>query len=100
MGKLGKDGANKYMREIWQACGTKLVTDSLYGDRDGHLRLAREIGAALPDFNDEGQKAILMGSYSVIYVRACFLRPKLDAKEWIGAMRIGRQRAMEIYKAY
>ncbi len=98
MGSIGKDGANEYMRRMFRACGNKLIADGLYGNRDGHLRLAREIGAALPDFNDEGQKEILSSSYSVIYVRACLLRPILDAKEWVGAMQLGKQRAMNLKK--
>lgn len=85
------DGAKEYMRKMYHACGQKLTEAGLYGGKTGHLRLAREIGAALNDFSPAGQKEILSGSYSVIYVRACSLRPVLDAKEWISAMMAGKE---------
>jgi hypothetical protein len=85
--------ANEYMAKMRQACGVKLVHGGLYGGRDGHLRLAREIGYALNDFNDNQQRHILTSSYSVIYVRACFLNPTLDAKDWINEMIKGKRKA-------
>jgi len=90
--------AQDYMNRMYHACGTKLIEDGLYGGRDGHLRLAREIGASLPDFTPKEQKDIIAGSYSTIYVRACNLRPILDAKEWIGAMLVG-QKEMEKWRS-
>ena len=39
------------------------------------------------NFDKAGQAHILHGSYSVIYVSGCLLRPILDAKEWMNEMR-------------
>jgi len=35
----------------------------------------------LNDFNEAGQKTILSGSYEMIYVAGCNLKPILNAKE-------------------
>lgn len=75
--------SKQYMANIYNACGDKLVNGGLYSGKDGHLRLAREIGYALNEFDAKGQRDILSGSYSIIYVRACFLKPMLNAKEWM-----------------
>ena len=84
--------ANDYMGQIYSACEDKLISGGLYGGREGHLRLAREIGYALNDFDLNGQKTIISGSYSTIYVRACVLKPILDAKEWISELLCGKSR--------
>lgn len=76
------------MESIRNACGMKLVEpNSIYYGLDGHVRLAHEIGYALNDFCETDRQEILKGSYSCIYVRACFLKPILDAKEWIECMK-------------
>lgn len=46
----------------------------------------------LNDFNEAGQKTILSGSYGMIYVTGCELKPILDAKEWIEEMKKGKVR--------
>lgn len=82
--------ATDYMDRMYAAVGTKLIGGrSPYSDKDGHLRLAREIGAALPDFPAKEQEEILKASYSRIYVRACSLRPRLDSKAWIKELKKG-----------
>lgn len=76
--------ANEYMDNIFSACGDKLLApDSPWSGKEGHLRLAREIGHALCDFTEKEQSEIIKASYSKIYVRACLIKPLLDAKEWI-----------------
>ncbi len=95
----GREAANDYMRRLYKACGDKLLEGGSYGGKSGHLRFARETGAALPDFNDEGQKEVQHSSYSVIYVRTCLLRPILDAKDWVAALLIGKQHSEEIRRA-
>ena len=81
----------RYMADMRNALGTMLIDGQnyLYSGRNGHIRLAHEIGYALNDFKPNEQEEILTGSYSCIYVRACFLNPILDAKEWISEMRKG-----------
>jgi len=90
--------ANEYMSGIYAACGDKLMTEGLYSGKEGHLRLAREIGVALHDFDPKEQHDILLASYSCIYVRACFLRPVLDAKEWIKEMLKGKEKSASLFK--
>jgi hypothetical protein len=83
--------ANDYMSQIYSATGTKLIDGHpLYSGIDGHIRLAHEIGAALPDFTPSEQQTILSASYSAVYVRACNLRPILDARGWIREIINGR----------
>ena len=83
MNKYGKDKAQEYMRKSGEACQRHLLDhNGLYFGREGHLRFAREFGYGLNDFNEQGQKEILSGSYSATYVRACNLKPILDAREW------------------
>jgi hypothetical protein len=82
--------AKDYMNRMYAATGTKLIDGHrTYSGKDGHLRLAREIGAALPDFTAAEQREILTASYSTIYIRACNLRPALDAKEWVEEIKKG-----------
>jgi hypothetical protein len=84
-----KDGALDYMRRMRGAVGTQLIEiDGTYAGRDGHLRLARECGVALADFDESGRNEILKGSYSAIYIIGCDLKPILDAGEWIKEMRV------------
>lgn len=86
--KFGKEKAIDYMQRMRNAVGTHLINpDDMYYGRDGHLRFARECGYALNDFNEEGKQEILHGSYGMIYVTGCNLKPILDAKEWMSEMR-------------
>ncbi len=68
------------------------LTNSLYAARKGHLRLAREIGYALNDFSEKEQKDIIHGSYGMVYVIACNLKPILSAKEWINEIVKGQSK--------
>ena len=87
---LGIEEAVRSMVEMRAAAKSHLNNpDSIYYGEEGHLRLARECGYALRDFDKAGQAHILHGSYSVIYVSGCSLRPILDAKEWMNEMRKG-----------
>ena len=84
--------AEVYMSKMRGAVGDHLINpDSIYYGKDGHLRLARECGVALNDFDEAGQKEILSGSYGIIYVIGCDLKPILDAKEWISEMKKGKK---------
>lgn len=78
----------EYMDNIRNAAGTKLIeSDGLYSGREGHIRFAHEVGCALNDFDAKEQEELLHSSYSKVYVRACFLKPILDAVEWIGLLQ-------------
>lgn len=85
--KVGKTAAREYLNSLKNAIGDHLVNpNSIYYGKEGNLRLARECGHALNDFNKEGQQEILHSSYGAIYVIGCNLKPILDAKEWISEM--------------
>lgn len=84
---FGIKEAEDYMAAMRSAVGMHLNNpDSIYYGKDGHLRLARECGVALNDFDEKGQDTILSGSYGMIYITGCNLKPILDAKEWISEM--------------
>ena len=88
----GMKEAEVFMSKMREAVGDHLINpDSIYYGKDGHLRLARECGVALNDFDEAGQKAILSGSYGIIYVIGCNLKPILDAKERISEMEKGKK---------
>ncbi len=79
-----------YMNKMYIAIGDKLVNpDSVFSGREGHLRMAREIGVALADFTEKEQRELLTSSYSSIYVRGCKLKPILNNKEWIAEIKKG-----------
>lgn len=79
---------NEYMYSIRNSALIQLLNPaSIYQGRQGHLRLARECGYALNDFDEKDREELLHASYSNIYVRACNLKPILDAKEWISEMK-------------
>ena len=78
----------EYMDNIRNAAGTKLIeSDGLYSGREGHIRFAHDVGCALNDFDAKEQEELLHSSYSNVYVRVCFLKPILDAVEWIGSLQ-------------
>lgn len=92
---FGIKEANEYMAKMRRAAGRHLNDpDNIYYGKDGHLRLARECGYALNDFNETGQREILSGSYGMIYVTGCVLKPILDVKEWIKEMKNGKERLL------
>jgi len=93
------DKAKEYMNKMYLAIGDKLVNpNSIYSGKEGHLRLAREMGCALSDFAEQGRDEVLKSSYSNIYVRATNLKPILDAKEWINEMLKGYKKVLDFKK--
>ncbi len=83
--------AQQWMNDMYFALGDKLVhPDGPYYGRKMHLRLAKEIGYALPDFEKKEQDNLLKSSYSMIYVKACLLKPLLSAKQWTNGLIEGR----------
>ena len=85
--KSGITEAREYLSKMRNAIGDHLINpNSVYYGKEGNLRLARECGYALNDFNTEGQQEILHSSYGSIYVIGCNLKPILNAREWIKEM--------------
>ena len=92
--------ANDYMNNVKNAVGNKLVEpEGMYAGREGHLKLAKEVGYALADFNDKEIKHITGSSYGNTYVIGCNLKPILDAKEWIMGLEKGHKKALD-YRNY
>lgn len=85
--KRGIAEAKAYLQQMRAAVPYLHNSESPYFGRQGHLRLARECGAALNDFTEEARQEILTCSYGMIYVTGCALRPLLDATEWIAEMQ-------------
>lgn len=83
----GIEEAEAYLRNMSRVSFKLRDPSSVYYGRAGHLRLARECGYALNDFNDKAQELILKSSYGRIYVTGCMLRPILNASEWMDEMR-------------
>lgn len=53
-----------------------------YEGREGCLRLAREFGYGLKDYNEKERKEALQASYGMICVRFYDLKPPISAKQW------------------
>lgn len=77
-----------YMTSMSLACFRHMLPDGYYGrnGKEGHLRLAREMGHVLADMEGKERQDFLQASYGAIYVRACDLKPMLDGKEWVNMM--------------
>jgi len=82
--------AKYYLQLMSNACNGWFVRIGR-NDREEHLRLAREVGGSLSEFNTKEQKEILSSSYGMIYIKACLLKPVLDAKEWVAEMLVGQK---------
>ncbi len=87
--------SNNYIYNMRNAVGNKLIELGVYSGKEGHLKLAKEIGYALADFNDKEVKNIKGSSYGSIYVIGCNLKPILDAKEWVNGLNEGYNRAIK-----
>lgn len=71
----------------------------IYEGKNGCLRLSREYGCGLADF--ETQKEVdndISSSYSVLCVRAYMLKPLVDAKEWVEEIYKGFKKAKSYRK--
>ena len=75
---------NEYMSKISRAAMRHCVEGGMYAGKEGCLRLAREVGYALPDFSIKKAELFEMMSrtYSGVCVIAYRLKPPVDAKEW------------------
>ena len=100
--KMNTAQAQEWMDRMHSACkanngqlinGAWADTDDPKNHKERHLSFARDFGYALNDFDAAAQREILTGSYSRVYVRACNLKPALNAKEWISALKAGLKKA-------
>jgi len=82
-----------WMRSIAMAASVHCYSpDSIYYGPEGAKRLGRECGPALLDFGEFGIGNI-GATYSAICVIAYQLKPPIDAKDWLAAVREGYDRA-------
>lgn len=89
----------EYIVRLKDAIGSKLVEmEGIYSNKDGHLRLAREVGYALTDFAEDERKHIIDLSYNA-YVIGCNLKPILDTKDWIEKLQEGYNESLD-YRNY
>ena len=80
---------NVWMRRTAMAASAHCYSpDSLYFGPEGAKRLGRECGPALLDFGQFGIDNI-GATYSAICVIAYQLRPPINAKDWLTAVREG-----------
>lgn len=86
----------EYMSRIGRASARHCAEGGLYAGKDGCLRLAREVGYALPDFSTRKSDLFDMMSrtYSGICVIAYNLKPPIDAKQWNNEMVSAIQRGI------
>ena len=99
--KVNQDSFRHWMRSIASAAISHcLDPEGVYFGPDGAKRLARECGYAIPDFtlNKREQDDLISMTYSTICVIAYNLKPPIDASDWLGEMRNGRDKVMEIRK--
>ncbi|KTF59850.1 MULTISPECIES: hypothetical protein [Bacillus amyloliquefaciens group] len=71
-----------YLINVREALQTSLGQSNVYVGRDGALRLAREIGFCLNDFNPAQARLALGDSYNLVCVMGYDLQPPLDKKDW------------------
>jgi hypothetical protein len=99
--------AKDYMERIRSACSVnngQLIHGAWSDETDPanhkqrHLSFARDFGYALADFDSKARRELITSSYSVVYVRACDLKPALSAKEWSQARIEGLKRAEDYRK--
>lgn len=86
--KASVEEARDYMFRMRSAVTTSgILIRGPYDGKENHRKFAREVGYALNDFDEAGQREIMCGSYSTVYVTGCNLKPLLDAKEWNSLIR-------------
>lgn len=87
-----------YMSGIGHAAMRHCTADGgLYSGEDGCLRLAREVGYALPDFSTSPRDIQSMASstYGAVCVIAYNLKPPVSARRWYTAVMEGADRALQ-----
>lgn len=78
--------AQQYTDNLLNALGTYLNNNQGYGlyeGKEGCLRLAREYGFGLKDYEEKERISMTKNSYSCLCVRFYNLKPPVSAKEWI-----------------
>ncbi|MGL4572742.1 MAG: hypothetical protein ACRCVJ_16955 [Clostridium sp.] len=57
-------------------------TTEIYKWKEGALKLAKEVGVGLRDYNTKHQDEIVLKSYEIICVRFYQLNPPIRLNEW------------------
>ena len=84
-----------YVSNVCNACIRHCHDDGVFAGEEGCIRLAREVGCAIPDFTKDWREIndCIQGTYSGICVICYNLKPPVDAKTWFEAMREGVRKA-------
>ena len=89
--------AQEYINQMVVASTKHLIsTEGIYSGKEGHMRFAREVGAAIPEFTTEEQKHFAQNSYGALYIKSCYLKPIISAKEWGVGLEQGKQKMLAI----
>lgn len=75
-------GTTEYLKAIQQALAVSLGNSDIYTGRTGALRLAREIGSCLNDFQAKEAEQGYRNSYNYVCVIGYSLNPPVDKREW------------------
>ena len=88
--KYDSNQAKIYIHNMRQAASCVLLGDNLcYKGKEGHLRLAREVGYALNDFDEEAQNEIIHSSYKLrrkTHTLACGMKVAFSMKNYISTI--------------
>ena len=76
--------AKQYTEDLFQALQLNYenTIKGIYEGKKGALRLAQEYGYGLKDYDKKERKDAIQSSYSILCVRAYYLKPPIDEKEW------------------
>ncbi|WP_144461808.1 hypothetical protein [Siminovitchia fortis] len=84
--------ALEYLIKIKQALVVSLGKSNVYHGEAGALRLAREIGTCLQDFEEKEAYEAFRNSYNYVCVMGYNLKPPINKKEWDEAVLKGMRR--------
>lgn len=86
--------AKEYTQRVRDVLFTIHRDCHLYQGKEGALRIAREYGYGLADFDEKEAENEIRNSYMSLCVRGYDLKPPIDAKDWNKAVKEGYQKAL------
>ena len=89
--------AKQYLVNIKQALTVSLGNSNLYQGERGALRLAREIGTCLQDYDKKEAYDAFRDSYNYVCVMGYNLKPPVNKKEWDDAVLQGMRNSTKIF---
>lgn len=97
MDKAITDGFRDYCSRMRNACMRHCASGGIFADAEDCVKLARQIGYAIPDFTEDELeiRQLISGTYSDLCVRLYNLNPPIDAKRWNNAVFEGAKRCLD-----